>query len=188
MMRGNDGISTRPQSGGIIRSPQSRDINDTQTKPENKMAAGDTVSTGVSIGQTAMSAMNPTPESVQKDLETAVNNADNATTDAALMAGTEELNQSPNRTRSGSAQEATNAQAATVLNYDLKNRALNRQTAYSNAVDAGARRLEAAGLNEEAQALKQAGDLQKQSSDAMLWVDAFNDMLDAYKQYRNAKK
>lgn len=184
MMRGNDGISTRPKSGGIISPPQSRGI----TKPEDKKAAEDTVSTGVSTGQNAASAANPTPESVQKDLETAVNNADNATTDAALMAGTEELNQSPNRTRSGSAQEATNAQAATILNYDLKNRALNRQTAYSNAVDAGARRLEAAGLNEEAQALKQAGDLQKQSSDAMLWVDAFSDMMDAYKEYRDDKK
>lgn len=186
MMRGNDGISTRPQSGGIDRAPKT-DIgtnNNTQAAAsDSKMARGVTSN----ATQTAMSAMNPTPESVQKDLETAVNNADNATTDAALMAGTEELNQSPNRTRSGSAQEATNAQAATVLNYDLKNRALNRQTAYSNAVDAGARRLEAAGLNEEAQALKQAGDLQKQSSDAMLWVDAFNDMLGAYKQYRNVK-
>lgn len=185
MMRGNDGISTRPQSGGIERAPMTEQgANTSTTAADNKMTQGDTSN----VSQTAMSAINPTPESVQKDLETAVNNANNATTDAALTAGVEELNQSPNRTRSGSAQEATNAQAATVLNYDLKNRALNRQTAYSNAVDAGARRLEAAGLNEEAQALKQAGDLQKQSSDALLWVDAFNDMLGAYKQYQKTKK
>lgn len=184
-MRGNDGINTRPQSGGIERAPMTKqEANTPTTAADNKTTQGDTSN----VSQSAESAMNPTLESVQKDLETAVNNADNATTDAALMAGTEELNQSPNRTRSGSAQEATNAQAATVLNYDLKNRALNRQTAYSNAVDAGASKLEAAGLNEEAQALKQAGDLQKQSADALIWVDALNDMLGAYKQYQKTKK
>lgn len=185
MMRGDDGIVTRPQSGGIKRAPMTKQgTNTSTTAADNKKTQENTSN----VSQSAKSATNPTPESVQKDLNTAVDNADNATTNAALMAGTEELNQSPNRTHSGSAQEATNAQAATVLNYDLKNRALNRQTAYSNAVDAGARKLEAAGLNEEALALKQAGDLQKQSSDALLWVDAFNDILGAYKQYLATKK